>query len=185
MGLLSERKKTEGEKRAHVYFPIQGTQTLGSSIMTNFVPLPFIVENKTIGVPIEDRDPGEKNGRRPNSQRAVQSDHSMNLGHFFLRSFLPSEVYPLVSSKNAKILLQSDRSLQNYYACISQIASWGSDHGSWILFLKYIRTNIYKGDLLLSNEIKRTNFQLLPRTGSILLEQLLITISNTFILGRV
>ena len=80
-------------------------------------------------------------------------------------------------------LISDGAPLQNYYACISQIASWGSDQASWILFLKYIRANIYKGDLLLSSEIKRTNFQLLPRTGSILLQQLLITISNTFVLS--
>ena len=84
--------------------------------------------------------------------------------------------------KNSRIE-PPNKSLQNYYACLPQIASWGSDHASWILFLKYIRTNIYKEDILLSYEKKRTNFQLLPRTGSILLEQLLTTISHTFILS--
>ena len=61
----------------------------------------------------------------------------------------------------------------NYYACISQLTSWGSDHGSWILFLKYIRANIYKGDQLLPLYFNKMNFQMMPRTGSIMLQQLL------------
>ena len=61
----------------------------------------------------------------------------------------------------------------NYYACVSQITSWGSDHSSWILFLKYIRANIYKGDQLLPSYFNKTNFQMMPRTGSIMLSQLL------------
>nr|UIB38779.1 hypothetical protein [Trentepohlia sp. YN1242] len=93
-----------------------------------------------------------------------------------------SSIYPK-NAKNSKIEKLNDKQfLQNYYACISQITSWGSDPNSWVLFLKYMRTNIYKGDLLLSYEKKRTNFQLLPKTGSILLEQLLLTISDNFIL---
>ena len=71
---------------------------------------------------------------------------------------------------------QNDRTWKgntNYYACISQITSWGSDHGSWILFLKYIRANIYKGDQLLPSYFNKMNFQMMPRTGSIMLQQLL------------
>ena len=81
--------------------------------------IPSFFRKQTIGVPIFDRDLGEKNGRRPNSQRAVQLDHSMNLGHFFLPSLFPSIVSPLsltslkqnkqhINKKKVKELLKSE-----------------------------------------------------------------------------
>ena len=69
---------------------------------------------------------------------------------------------------------------KNYYGCISQITNWGSDNESWIFFVKYFRPFLYQGDFLLPYAEKRTNFQLMPRTGGMILEYLLSAIEICF-----